>query len=258
MCSVPKNRCTTHNGQKPRKIIQMKEITTKKNEVTSNSSVKLAKRERERQKQAEKSAREGVECKKAKEALKAIKLSDKRSAKNTYEAGKALQTIKADKLYKFTANEEKFRSFKKYVGETFKISEQYAYMLINAAKVWDILSDAGVTLKDIPEKLLRKLTSLLHDENKIVEIWKVATKGKADKIPTDKELCDAVAASKPEKQPTDKSNSEILNDPNTKDREIIKILLQVSNGKAHLTEDELETLKGRLSDICDNAVIEND
>lgn len=236
----------------------MEKIATQKNELTSNSSEKLAKRELERQKQAEKAAREGVECKKANEALKAIKLSDKRSAKKTYEAGKALQTIKTDKLYKFTAKEEKFSSFKKYVGETFMISEQYAYMLINAAKVWDILSEARVTSKDIPEKLLRKLTSLLHDENKIIEIWKTATKGKSDKIPTDKELSDAVAASKPEKQPTDKSNSEILNDPNSKDSEIIKILLQVSNGKAHLTEDELEILKGRLSDICDNAVIEND
>ena len=38
-------------------------------------------------------------------------------------------------------------------------------MLINAAKVQDILFQAEVTSKHISEKLLRKLTFLLHSED---------------------------------------------------------------------------------------------
>ena len=112
--------------------------------------------------------------------------------------------------------------------------------------------------KHVAEKLLRKMTALLnHDDGKtkILEIWKAATKGKADKTPTDKELTDAVAANKPQRNPTRVKNaSDILNSPNSGDKEIIDILRSVSSGKVHLSADELETLKERLSDICDNAV----
>lgn len=257
-----KNLRINRNGHEPRKEFQMKKNTSKENEISSNANEKLAREEQKRLKQAELTARESAESKKAKEALKALQTSDKRSAKNTYEAGKALQAIKEEKLYKFTASETKCSSFKQYVGGTFRISEQYAYMLINAARVQDILFEAEVASKYIPEKLLRRLTNQLKKDdgnNRIVEIWKAATKGKAVKIPTDKELSDVVAENKPRKEPSaEKSDSEILADPHSDDKEIIGLLRRVSTGKAHLSEDDLETLKDRLSEICDNAAPEND
>jgi len=230
---------------------------------TSAKKTRSAKKERaqrkeqESQKLAANAAREGVERKKAADALKTLQLSASRTAETTYNAGKALLAIKADRLYKTPHKGEAYSSFKFYVGALFKISEQYAYMLINAARVQDVLFEAKVTEKHVAEKLLRKMTALLnHDDGKtkILEIWKTATKDQADKTPTDKELTDAVAANKPQRHPARiKNASDILNDPNSGDKEIIDILRSVSSGKAHLSGDELETLKERLSDICDNA-----
>ena len=190
-------------------------------------------------------------------ALKALRTADRKSAEHTYLAGKSLGKIKDDKLYRIQG----FKSFRVFVGKKFKISEQYAYMLINAAKVQDILFQAEVTSKHISEKLLRKLTFLLHSEDgsgKIVEIWKTATNGKSDKIPTDKALAEAVAASKPKKLTTDKSDSEILSDPGADAGTIIKLLRRVANGKTRLSEDDLSKLRDHLNTICDKAESDKD
>ena len=215
------------------------------------------KRKQKDAKQQEQTVLVKQETEKARKALTALRKSDLKSAKNTYLAGKSLSNIKDDKLYRV----EGFKSFRAFVGDKFKISEQYAYMLINAAKVQDILFQAEVTSKHISEKLLRKLTFLLHSEDgsgKIVEIWKTATNGKSDKIPTDKALAEAVAASKPKKLTTDKSDSEILSDPGADAGTIIKLLRRVANGKTRLSEDDLSKLRDHLNTICDKAESDKD
>ena len=83
-------------------------------------------------------------------ALKALQTADRKSAEHTYLAGKSLGKIKDGKLYRLQG----YKAFKAFAGEKFNISEQYAYMLINAAKVWDILSEAGITSKYISEKTM--------------------------------------------------------------------------------------------------------
>ena len=89
-------------------------------------------------------------------ALKALQTADRKSAEHTYLAGKSLSNIKEDKLYRIQG----FKSFRVFVGKKFKISEQYAYMLINAAETQDILTEAGVASNYASEKQLRKLTFL--------------------------------------------------------------------------------------------------
>ena len=247
----------------------MKETANKGNGILANEAAEMTakvkssdKKEQQRQKEAAQAVREGAERSKAEKALKSLRLSAKKSAETSYIAGKALLTIKDNKLYKILGSGETYSSFKSYITAQFEISEQYAYMLINAVKVQDILSEAEVASKYIPEKLLRKLTNRLNKDDgksKIVEIWKEATKGKADKIPSDIELTEAMAATKPQRTPAIvKTDSEILEDPSSDAKAVIDLLRRVSSGKAHLSEDELETLKARLSDICDNAGSEND
>ena len=242
---------------------KQKKIETKSVSVKKQHPAKTVSNKKNVQppQQTEKAQREQAERDKAKKALSAMIKAENKSAKDSYEAGAALLAIQQEKLYKTVIKDTKFGSFKHYVGEMMHVSEQYAYMLINACKVQDILTKASIADSFVPEKLLRKLTYLLRVKDgsaKIEDIWKTVTDGKADKIPTDKELSNAVAASKQKKQKPGKTDSEILSDPNSGADEIIALLRRVSNGKAHLTEDDLETLKKRITAICDNAVLEND
>ena len=246
LSSKPKKRRIKQKGQNPGKEPKMSNQNTsagksrKKTPRLSNAEQEAKAAEQQRQM---KQAIEETDI--ASKALKALQTADRKSAEHTYLAGKSLGKIKDGKLYRLQG----CKSFKAFVGEKFKISEQYAYMLINAAKVWDILSKAGGTSKYISEKLLRKLTSLLHDENKVIEVWQAATKGKADKIPTDKELSDAVAASKPKTQTTDKSASEILNEPHADARAIINLLRRVVDGKIHLNDEDHSKLMAHIHTI---------
>lgn len=192
-----------------------------------------------------------VEIEKVDAALKKLRSSDQKSAEHTYNAGSALNRIKENKLYLVKNTRHTFKSFKDFVGVKFGISEQYAYMLINACKVQDILTKAGIANSFVPEKLLRKLTYLLRVKNgsaKIEDIWKTATDGKADKIPTDKELCDTIAEFRPShaQHPSKRSETDILNDPHAGASEIIHLLSQWSNGKIVLTPEQLDTLKYRV------------
>ena len=237
-------------------------MNSKKRKVATTNTLKkktrLSKVERE-QKQKQKAAAKkelteqaAQETEKASNALKALQAADQKSAVHTYDAGKSLGNIKNNKLYRV----EKPMTFKAFVGDKFKISEQYAYMLINAADVQDILTCAGATTEHVSEKLLRKLTPLRKTEEgrkEIVKIWRDATNGKADKIPTDKALSDAVAENKPKKQATVKIDSEILDDPDADAKDIIKLLSSVVDRKVRLGEDGLSKLRDRLNTICDNA-----
>ena len=195
------------------------------------------------------------ETEKALKALKALRTADRKSAEHTYLAGKSLGKIKDDKLYRIQG----FKSFRVFVGKKFKISEQYAYMLISAAEAQDILSEAGAAPEHVSEKQLRKLTFLRKTEEgraRMVEIWKKATGNNPNAIPTDKALADAVAESKSKNKPSaakNRSDSEILNDPDADARAIIKLLRRVVDGKIHLAEDDLSKLKDHLNTICDNA-----
>ena len=235
--------------------VETTSTSAKKTRLTQEE--RAQRKEQENQKLAANAEREGIERKKAADALKTLQLSASRTAETTYNAGKALLAIKDDKLYKTPHEGEAYSSFKIYVGVMFKISEQYAYMLINAAKVQDVLFEAEVTQKFVSEKLLRKLTGMIHGEegkHKIAEIWKSATGGKLDKIPTDKELSDLIAESKPKNDASSsKSDSDILNDPDADNDAIINLLRRLSSGKSHLSRAQLTLLKSRVNAICDNA-----
>lgn len=227
---------------------------------TLKKKTRLSKVEREQKQKQKAAAKKNLQEQAAQEtenvsnALKALQAADKKSAVHTYIAGKSLGNIKDDKLYRA----EKFKSFKAFVGDKFKISEQYAYMLINAATVQDILTSAGVAPEHVSEKQLRKLTFLRKTEEgrkEIVKIWRDATNGKADVVPTDKALADAVMASKQKSKPTaakNKIDPEILDDPDANAKAIIKILSRVVDGKVRLGEDGLSKLRDRLNTICDN------
>ncbi len=231
------------------------------NSNTLKKKTRLSKVERE-QKQKQKAAAKkdlqeqaAQETEKVSDALKALQAADQKSAVHTYDAGKSLSNIKDDKLYRV----EKTMTFKAFVGDKFKITEQYAYMLINAAAVQDILAGAGVAPEYVSEKLLRKLTPLRKTEEgrmEIVKIWRDATNGKADVVPTDKALADAVMASKQKSKPTaakNKIDPEILDDPDADAKANIKLLRRVVDRKVRLGEDGLSKLRERLNTICDNA-----
>ena len=231
------------------------------NSKSNKKALRATKAEREKTSQRKAAAKQKQveqaiqETEIASKALNALQTADRKSAAHAYLAGKSLGKIKDGKLYRVQGH----KSFKEFVSEKFNISEQYAYMLINAACVQDVLTKAAVAPEYVPEKQLRKLTSLRKTEEgraKIVEIWETATGNDPKTIPTDKALADAVAASKSKSQPSvakNRSDSEILADPATEASDIISILRKLTMGKTHLNGDDLSMLKDRLSAICDEA-----
>ena len=238
----------------------MKKIVhnTKKN---NKKTPRLSKAEQKEKRNKEASAEQAKKLLAAKEtedasnALEALRIADHKSAELTYRAGKALGNIKNDKLYRAQGD----KSFKAFVRDKFNITEQYAYMLIGAAEAQDILTKAGVASNYASEKQLRRLTFLRKTEEgraRMVEIWKAATGNDPNAIPTDKALADAVLANKPKSKPSaakNKSDSEILNDPDADAKDIIELLRRVVDGEIHLAEDDLSKLKDHLNTICDNA-----
>ena len=234
---------------------------SKRNSKGNKKALRVTKAEREKSSQPKAAERQKEieltkETELASKALNALQTADRKSAVHTYLTGKSLGKIKDGKLYRAQGAK---KSFKEFVGEKFNISEQYAYMLINAACVKDVLTKAAVAPEYVPEKLLRKLTSLRKTEEgraKIVEIWETATGNDPKAIPPDKALADAVAASKSKRQPSvakNRSDSEILADPAAEASDIISILRKLTTGKTRLNGDDLSMLKDRLSAICDEA-----
>ena len=234
---------------------------SKKAPRRSDEERELKRQQKDREQQAQAESAE-QESQKVLTALEEIKSSDRKSAEHAYNAGKGLYALQQNKRYRVLhPNDQPVKTFKEFVGVLFFITEQYAYMLINAFRVQEILFGAKVSSSHIPEKLLRKLTFLLRAEDgskTVVRIWKEATGSAPDTIPTDKELNDAVAAYKQTRKPTvTRNDSDILNDPATPDDDIISLLRRLSSGKAHLSEDDISTLKDRLGAICDNATKDN-
>lgn len=238
----------------------MKKTNTKANK-SNQKTPRLSKAEQEEKHNQKASAEQEKKLLAAEETenvskeLEALRIADHKSAEHTYRAGKALGNIKNNKLYRAQGD----KSFKAFVRDKFNITEQYAYMLIGAAEAQDILSEAGVTSNYASEKQLRRLTFLRKTEEgraRMVEIWKAATGNDPNAIPTDKALADAVLANKPKSKPSaakNKSDSEILNDPDADAKDIIELLRRVVDGEIHLAEDDLSKLKDHLNTICDNA-----
>ena len=111
--------------------------------------------------------------------LELIKECEKSSAPHTYELGKNLMKIVKDKLYMAAEDAEgkHYKSFKKYAGDILKVSDKYAYMLINAAKVQDLLSVKSVAPENVSEKLLRKLVPFLNTPEEIDDTFAVNVRG---------------------------------------------------------------------------------
>lgn len=193
--------------------------------------------------------------KKALENLELIKESERTSAPHTYDLGKNLMKIVGDKLYMAAEDAEgnNYKSFKKYAGDILGISDKYAYMLINAAKVQDLLSKKSAAPENVSEKLLRKLVPFLKTPEKAVRIWQQVTNNDNTIQPSEKALCEAVSAeksitgtdsSKPNCSEKLKANTLSLND-------CVDILRELSSGKSMLTDEEIKKFKQKIFKFID-------
>ena len=187
--------------------------------------------------------------------LELIKECEKSSAPHTYELGKNLMKIVKDKLYMAAVDAEgnNYKSFKKYVGVFLEISDKYVYMLINAAKVQDLLSGKSVAPENISEKLLRKLVPFLNTPEKIAEIWKRATNNDNTIQPSEKALCESVSA---EKSITGTNcskpgNTEKLKAKTLSFKDCVDILRELSSGKSSLTDEEIKKFKQKIAKFID-------
>ena len=187
--------------------------------------------------------------------LELIKECEKSSAPHTYELGKNLMKIVKDKLYMAAVDAEgnNYKSFKKYADDFLGISDKYAYMLINAAKVQDLLSKESAAPKYISEKLLRKLVSSLKYPEKVVKIWKCATENNNTIQPSEKKLNEAIAA---EKRSSAEGNSkpsisEKLNAKTFTCNDCIDILRELSSGKSTLNDAEIKKFKQKIVKFID-------
>lgn len=187
--------------------------------------------------------------------LEAIRKCERTSAPHTYELGKNLMMIVGQKLYVAAEDAEGkyYKSFKKYAGDILKISDKYAYMLINAAKVQDLLSGKSVAPENISEKLLRKLVPFLNTPEKIAEIWKRATNNDNTIQPSEKALCESVSAEK-NITGTDCSkpgNAEKLKSKTLSFKDCVDILRELSSGKSSLTDEEIKKFKQKIAKFID-------
>lgn len=146
-----------------------------------------------------------------------------------------------------------YKSFKKYVSVFLEISDKYAYMLINAAKVQNLLSGKSVAPENVSEKLLRKLVPFLNTPEKIAEIWKRATNNDNTIQPSEKALCESVSAEK-NITGTDCSkpgNAEKLKSKTLSFKDCVDILRELSSGKSSLTDEEIKKFKQKIAKFID-------
>ena len=193
--------------------------------------------------------------KRALENLKIVNQMELDCAPKTYDIGKDLETIVKEKLYKVAEDAEgnNYKSFKKYASDWLGISDKYAYMLINAVKVQDLLSKESAAPKYVSEKLLRKLVPFLKTPEKAVKIWKCATNDNNTILPSEKALCEAVCA---EKSISEEDNSkpnaaEKLNAKELSCNDCVDILRELSSGKSMLTDEEIKKFKQKIIKFID-------
>lgn len=193
--------------------------------------------------------------KRALENLQLVNQLELECAPQTYDIGKDLEMIVANKLYKVAedADGNNYKSFKKYADDFLGISDKYAYMLINAAKVQDLLSKESAAPKYISEKLLRKLVSSLKYPEKVVKIWKCATENNNTIQPSEKKLNEAIAAEKrfSEEGNSKPSTSEKLNAKTFTCNDCIDILRELSSGKSTLSDAEIKKFKQKIAKFID-------
>lgn len=213
-------------------------------------------KETKKHEQQAKKERLSSEQQKAIVELEFISKNDASCASHCYKLGKILRTIIQEKLYKVAIDGtgENYHSFKKYVGDVLKISDKYAYMLVNSSKVQDLLTERAVAPSNVSEKLLRKLTSYMKTPEKLVELWDKATDGDNTKVPSDKKLSDVVSDAKSES--FKKCNSAIsitekLNADELSCTDCVAILREISSKKNTLSDDDLKKLKQKINKFID-------
>ena len=171
----------------------------------------------------------------------------------TYEVGKALETIVNDKSFKLLTNakSEKY-NFSTYCEEKLGFSNKYAYMLINAAKLQDVLERESLTEVKQGHHQLRKLCKYMEQLEVLKVIWNKAANGDKKAVLNIADLCNAIKEMESndeksiDKDPVESAYNSILKWGNLK-----KLTVDQRN-------ELLERLNQFMKNIEDSAEQEND
>ena len=162
---------------------------------------------------------------------------------HTYQLGDDLRSIRD--LFK---DAKQRGAFEKHISDNFTFGKSYAYMLIKAADVQDILEKLQLTTVKQNEHALRALGKFKKEESKLIKIWQQAVKSK-DAL--------ALTATIQELVRKEKENDESATDTLKKLEEdtvsvstIIKIL-NLAHSKQKLTADQKEMLLNHISRMLD-------
>ena len=125
---------------------------------------------------------------------------------NTYEIGKTLADICENKLFKLMNDvNQKAYSFNAYCEHELPFSSKYAYMLIKAAHLQDVLEKEQLTEVKQGHHQLRKLSKFVDDLELLRKIWQKASDNDPQRVLN---MADVVTALEEITSDTEKSTSD--------------------------------------------------
>jgi len=172
------------------------------------------------------------------------------ASRSFYDIGENLNVICNEDLYK----ERGFTSFESYVETFFDITRDYAYKMINAYRVNEILKSSGYKPSELPinEAQCRPMTAL--DDKDILPVWAgVIAKDTRITAKLIKELCDKAMGKIEVKKDTPVLNDNVSGDDIPVDPSSVTPgqnieVGPVINGEKMYTEQEMGILKGQLAE----------
>jgi len=111
------------------------------------------------------------------ERLAVLERAIKTDSRGYREVGGALGEINAQRLYRIVG----FQTFEIYVAQRWQMSRGYAYRKMSAARVVEILGEAGAARLPENEAQARELAVLSEDPDVLRNVWEAIVRGSAGK-----------------------------------------------------------------------------
>ena len=171
----------------------------------------------------------------------------------TYQLGKELSAIVKDKSFKVLHDSKSQKyTFQTYCEKMLGFSNKYAYMLISAAELQDLLENESLTVEKQGHHQLRKLCKYMKQVDVLKEIWKKASGDDQKCVPN---IADLTIAIKSVEAENEQSASE---DPVESAYNNIKKWVKLDKLTNDQRNDLLERLSKLINDIEESEDREND
>ncbi len=129
-----------------------------------------------------------------KQALSEINKNESSTTQHLHKVADLLSELKQDGEFKMLKDSEgnPYKSFETFCKETFGFSRIYAYRLMDAHGIQDLLEKQGLTTIKQPEHVLTMLKQAKLDDERLKEVWHKATGKDTDTIPSRNAVREAI------------------------------------------------------------------